>query len=212
MEVSINTAVKAKYINNTKSVDSINPQGIKEAKPFILILLQRYYGDNACTKSHFFVLRMCGTDSAVETLLAFEAREPRYADYEMTFKGASGYCLPCGNWKLKVEATPYGPMGLKLPKCAGHRQVYIGWSDTKQWKQGEIMIGEPSVDICKNMKSFTENMKENTIHSGKQVYEQLEEIVYEAFGRGEEIVLSVTNEGIADHRDNNRQNGRWTII
>ena len=203
-------------IVNTKSVQSETVGSESKdmgSKSKIDMFLSRYYGDNVCTKSKFYVIRyvMDGTGAWKQRdCFFFDACEPRYADYEKTFKGASRYCLPRGCWKLRMEATPYGPMGLKLPKCPGHRQVYIGWSDTRQWKEGEIMIGYSSIwQDCDSSEEREELMmkwqKESTIHSGKQAYDVLEKIVYEAFRDEAEIFLQVDNDGITDNRDNQRQ-------
>ena len=61
-------------------------------------------------------------------------------------------------------------------------------------------------DPSEEMKEFLmKSMMESTIHSGKQAYDVLEKIVYEAFRDGSEIFLQVDNGGITDNRDDYMQ-------
>ena len=103
------------------------------------IKLHRYYGDAEITKSVMEVFM----DGEEAPRMVCEAREVAFKDYTETFPGASRYCLPVGRWRMKVGRSPYSPMGLRVPRCPGHRQVFIGHKWARQWMEGEVLIGEP---------------------------------------------------------------------
>ena len=106
----------------------------------MVIKLHRYYGDDRITKSVMEVW----LDGDSEPRMVCEARESSYKKYEEAFAGASRYCLPVGRWQMKAGGGAYSPMGLRVPKCPGHRQVWLGHSWCRQCKVGEILIGEPA--------------------------------------------------------------------
>ena len=156
----------------------------------MVIQLHRYFGNDHITKSVMEVW-MDGEDSP---RLTCEARESAYSDYSESFAGASHYCLPVGKWKLKVGHSPYSPMGLRVPKCPGHRQVYIGHKWVRQCYEGEILIGEAV--LSEEYEGEWAHMY-CTIDNGEEVFRKLDALVYEAFGRLEEFWLEVDNENIA---------------
>ena len=160
----------------------------------MVIRLKRYYGDHAITKSVMEVW----LDGEAEPRLVCEAREPAYVEYTETFPGASRCCLPVGRWRMKVGQSPYGVMGLRVPRCPGHRQVYVGHRWGRQRFEGEVLIGET-----------TDNGQQTTdgrIVNGDVVYARLERLVYEAYGRGEEFWMEVT----ADYGLRTTDNGQRT--
>ena len=57
-------------------------------------------------------------DGELEPRMVCEARECSYVEYTETFPGASRCCLPVGRWRMKVGQSPYGVMGLRVPKSS----------------------------------------------------------------------------------------------
>ena len=162
-------------------------------KERMVIKLKRYYGDAEVTKSVMEVW----LDGEQEPRLVCEARETAYVNYAETFPGASRYCLPVGRWKMKAGGSPYSPMGLRVPRCPGHRQVFVGWKWARQWMEGEVLIGESQVPLCcpeggmKPCGQDEEEMRQRRIENGEEVFGRLDALVYEAFGKGEEMWLEV---------------------
>lgn len=156
----------------------------------MVIKLHRYYGDSEVTKSVMEVWM----DGEEEPRLVCEAREVAYRDYMETFPGASRYCLPVGRWRLKVGKSPYGPMGLRVPRCPGHRQVFIGHRWARQCFEGEVLIGEPVYHYETDENGLeVECPQKRRIENGEEVYKKLDKLVYEAFGKGEEFVMEIEN-------------------
>ena len=122
-----------------------------------------------------------------------EARESGYADYTETFPGASQFCLPVGRWKLKVGHSPYGPMGLRVTRCPGHRQVFIGHKWSRQCLEGEVLIGMPVMPAEHDGEWVHADC---TIDNGEATYKKLDKLVYAAYGKGEEFWMEVDNEGV----------------
>ena len=138
-------------------------------------------------------------DGELEPRMVCEARECSYVEYTETFPGASRCCLPVGRWRMKVGQSPYGVMGLRVPKCPGHRQVFVGHRWSRQCFEGEVLIGE-STDNGRR----TTDGGECRIVNGDVVYARLERLVYEAYGKGEEFWMEV----IADDGQQTTYNGR----
>ena len=163
----------------------------------MVIKLHRYYGDAEITKSVMEVFM----DGEAEPRLVCEAREVAFKDYTETFPGASRYCLPVGRWRMKVGKSPYGPIGLRVPRCPGHRQVFIGHRWSRQCFEGEVLIGAPSDSPQRGEKPCGEmvdeeklrEMKERRIENGEEVFQKLDVLVYEAFGKGEEFWVEIEN-------------------
>ena len=88
------------------------------------IKLKRYYGDESVTKSVMEVWM----EGEEEPRLVCEAREVGFRDYEDVFNGASSYCMPKGRWRMACGRGPYSPMGVRVVKCPGHRQVFFGYA------------------------------------------------------------------------------------
>jgi hypothetical protein len=148
------------------------------------IKLHRYYGDDFITKSVMEVWM----DGEEEPRMVCEAREAAYRDYTETFPGASQYCLPVGRWRLKVGGSPYGPMGLRVPKCPGHRQVFIGWKWSRQCFEGEVLIGEPVMPAEHEGEWSHEDCR---IDNGEETFRKLDKLVYEAYGKGEAFEILI---------------------
>ena len=157
----------------------------------MVIKLHRYYGDAEITKSVMEVFM----DGEAEPRLVCEAREVAFRDYTETFPGASRYCLPVGRWRMKVGKSPYSPMGLRVPRCPGHRQVFIGHRWSRQCFEGEVLIGAPRPpkgEGCRDVWEMDdEEMKERRIENGEEVFQKLDVLVYEAFGREEEFFIEI---------------------
>ena len=147
-------------------------------------------------------------DGELEPRMVCEARECSYVEYTETFPGASRCCLPVGRWRMKVGQSPYGVMGLRVPKCPGHRQVFVGHRWSRQCFEGEVLIGETT----DNGQQTTDNGEQTTdgggcrIVNGDVVYARLERLVYEAYGKGEEFWMEV----LADNGQLTTDNGRRT--
>ena len=154
----------------------------------MVIKLHRYYGDEDITKSVMEVF----LEGDSEPRMVCEAREAAYRDYTESFPGASRYCLPVGRWPLKVGKSPYGPMGLRVPKCPGHRQVFIGWKWSRQCLEGEVLIGEPVFHYYTDENGQeVEYPKKRRMENGEEVFRKLDKLVYEAFGKEEEFILQI---------------------
>ena len=145
--------------------------------------MKRYYGDAEVTKSVMEVWMQ----GEREPRMVCEAREAGFVDYAESFPGASRVCLPRGRWRMKVGRSPYGPMGLRVARCPGHRCVYVGHRWARQLMEGEVLIGE-------SLEGGLEEMRERRIENGEVVFGRLTELVYEAYGRGEEYWMEIDNE------------------
>ena len=139
-------------------------------------------------------------DGELEPRMVCEARECSYVEYTETFPGASRCCLPVGRWRMKVGQSPYGVMGLRVPKCPGHRQVFVGHRWSRQCFEGEVLIGETADNgqqTTDGGEQTTDNGRRTTdgggcrIVNGDVVYARLERLVYEAYGKGEEFWMEV---------------------
>ena len=148
----------------------------------MVIKLKRYYGDELVTKSVMEVF-MEGEDTP---RLTCEAREVRFKDYAETFAGASRYCLPRGKWRLTCGCTKFGTMTLRVAKCPGHRCVLLGYDVFRQAVNGMVCMGR-----VVNPEAPAE---ERVIDGGMEVYEELERLVYEAYGNAEDFSIEITNE------------------
>ncbi len=144
------------------------------------IKLHRYYGDDRITKSVMEVW----LDGDSEPRMVCEARESSYKKYEEAFAGASRYCLPVGRWRMKAGGGAYSPMGLRVPKCPGHRQVWLGHYYTDE--DGNVV----------------ECPQKRRIEHGEEVFKKLDALVYEAFGKMEEFYLEIDNKEIKTNVNN----------
>lgn len=162
------------------------------------ILLNRYYGDRLITKSEMKVY----LDGETEPRMVCDAREPKFCNYAFSFAGASSYCLPAGTHKMKCGNSPYSPMGLRVPRCAGHRCVFIGHKWSREFYEGEILVGQPyTVDFLKGpeiLPATEENRDLSHLEKKEETYAQLTELVYEAYAKGEEFWLIVDNSKVKD--------------
>ena len=150
----------------------------------MVIKLRRYYGDEQVTKSVMEVF----LEDEEKPHLKCEAREARFREYRETFPGASRYCLPVGRWRLKPGCSEFGTMTLRVTRCPGHRCVLLGWDAFRQWREGMVCMG-----VAVSQEAPAE---ERLIEGGMEVYGRLERLVYEAFGKGEEMWVEISNEGV----------------
>jgi hypothetical protein len=158
----------------------------------MVIKLKRYYGDEQVTKSVMEVL-MEGENTP---RLVCEAREVGFKDYAEAFPGASRYCLPRGKWRLECGGSPYSPMGVRVVKCPGHRQTYFGPCGDGYRKQqaGRVMIGEPVYRYYTDEEgNEVEYPKKRGMKNGREVYEQLDELLYEAYGTSQNFSVEISN-------------------
>ena len=166
----------------------------------MVIRLRRYYGDAEVTKS---VMEVWMQDEE-EPRMVCEAREAAFRDYGESFAGASRFCLPRGRWRMKPGGSPYGPMGLRVVRCPGHRQVFVGHRWSRQWLEGEVLIGVGVLAREWNTEEWGDDAvarkawedRKRRIERGDEVFARLTEMVYEAYGRGEEFWMEVENEKI----------------
>ena len=158
-------------------------------------------------------------DGELEPRMVCEARECSYVEYTETFPGASRCCLPVGRWRMKVGQSPYGVMGLRVPKCPGHRQVFVGHRWSRQCFEGEVLIGESTdngqqtTDGGEQTTDGGRRTRDGRIVNGDVVYARLERLVYEAYGKGEEFWMEVIADNGLLTTDNGRQladNGQQT--
>ena len=158
------------------------------------IKLHRYYGDETVTKSVMEVWM----DGEQEPRLVCEAREVGFKDYEAAFAGASRYCLPRGRWRLECGGGPYSPMGVRVVRCPGHRQTYFGYNAHRQQLAGEVLVGEPVFHYYTDEQTGerVELPKKRRVTNGEEVFWKLDALLYEAFGRGEEMWVEIDNEGV----------------
>lgn len=139
------------------------------------IHITRYYGDSTITKSYF---------SIEGTPFQCEAREPAYRDYTESFTGCSRYCLPTGQWKAHIKSSTYSPMTLILQPCPGHRSAKVIYSYLKQADTGNIVIGRANPQ---------DEPEYRQIEQSHETFLQLEKLLYEAYGRDEEIIVKIEN-------------------
>ena len=160
--------------------------------------MKRYYGDHRVTKSEAKVY----FDGETEPRMTFDAREPRFFNYTISFPGASSYCLPEGTFKMKVGNSPYSPMGLRIPRCAGHRCVFLGHKCTRESFEGEILIGQPIVidflDERVEVPVTPENRIESILRHEEETFAELTELVYEAYAKGEDFLIEIDNSEVLD--------------
>ena len=83
--------------------------------------LTRYYGDYNVTKSRFSLVADSG-----KVLLECEARELRYVDWENSKQdGASYWCMPRGEYELKVTSDVGNPLCYRVCGAIGHRNTKV---------------------------------------------------------------------------------------
>ena len=169
------------------------------------IKLKRYYGDAEVTKSVMEVYM----DGEAEPRMVCEAREVTYRDYTESFPGASRHCLPVGRWMMRVGRSPYGVMGLRVARCPGHRQVYIGHKWSRQCFEGEILVGEPVFHYYTDDEGQeVEYPPKRRIANGEEVFAKLDALVYEAWSRGEDFFIEIDNEALnSQHKETYRSCG-----
>lgn len=193
--------LRAIYICKTKNL--INHPLTENTKLLLTamkIKLNRYYGDEKVTKSTAEVYM----DGQTEPVLTFETREVGYADYTAAFPGCSSLCLPSGTYPLAVGSTPYGPMGLRVPKCPGHRCYYIGHRWDRQAIAGELLVGEPytpSLDLNEGIYlTEEEDRAERVIVNGAKIYDKLDSLVYQAYANNEDFTIEISNYNLKRYR------------
>lgn len=142
------------------------------------ILLDRYFGNDRCTKSTLTVV-----DGKGKELMRCEAREPRYADYAESFAGCSKYCLATGEFAAKPLSAEQSPMTLTVIKSPGHRCVRFGHDECKQMKANAILVGEP----------YGEEPQARKIHRQQETFDRLTQFVYRAYIAEESIMVETTN-------------------
>lgn len=163
----------------------------------MVIKLKRYYGDTEVTKSVMEVWM----DGETQPRMVCEAREVGFVDYEESFAGASRVCLPRGRWRMKVGRSPYGVMGLRVVRCPGHRCVYVGHRWARQAFEGEVLVGEGFLPREWDAVEWGDDPvarkrwedRKRRIEFGDVVFEKLNGLVYEAWGKGEEFWMEVEN-------------------
>ena len=156
----------------------------------MVIKLHRYYGDAEVTKSVMEVWM----DGEGAPRMVCEAREAAWRDYRESFPGASRFCLPAGRWRMAVGRSPYGAMGLRVPRCPGHRQVFIGHRWARQVFEGEILVGEPVFHYYTDeLGNEVEYPKKRRIENGEDTFRKLEALVYEAYGKQEGFWIEIEN-------------------
>lgn len=163
------------------------------------ILLKRYWAGANETKSVMSVYM----GEEPEARMVCEAREALFFDYQVSFMGASHYCLPRGTYKMKVGNSPYGPMGLRIPRCPGHRCVFIGHSWSRQSFEGEILIGMPySYNLEEQTFIPTGELRQfdSLIKDGEETFARLNKLVYEAYANGEDFWITIDNSEVEDHQ------------
>ena len=154
------------------------------------IKLHRYYGDEAVTKSVMEVW-MEGEEAP---RLVCEAREVGFRDYEEAFPGASNYCMPKGRWRMACGGGPYSPMGVRVVRCPGHRQVFFGYSAQRVALPDRVMMGRPVFHYYTDEEGReVEYPPKRGMKDGEEVFWELDELLYEAFGKGEEMWCEVEN-------------------
>lgn len=143
------------------------------------IIVERYYGDENVTKSHFRVESEQG-----ECLLRCECREVMFANYQEAFEGCSKCCLAEGVWECRIKATLLSAMTVSIFRSPGHRSTNILWDERRQAKANTILIGqgdgEPEAE-WRRMKNQQE------------MFGRFERLVYQAYAAGEKIMLRVIN-------------------
>ena len=99
--------------------------------------------------------------------------------------------------------SPYGPMGLRVVRCPGHRQVYIGHRWGRQCVEGEILIGEAVYHYYTDENGQeVEYPKKRRIDRGEETYRKLDKLVYEAYCRGEEFFIQIENWSHTENTEN----------
>ena len=159
------------------------------------IKLKRYYGDESVTKSVMEVWM----EGEEEPRLVCEAREVGFRDYAEVFNGASNYCMPKGRWRMACGRGPYSPMGVRVVKCPGHRQVFFGFAPGGRALPDRVMMGRPVYHYYTDEDGHeVEYPPKRGMKDGEEVFGELDALLYEAFGRGEEMWCEVENEAPSD--------------
>ena len=88
-------------------------------------------------------------------------------------------------------------MGVRVVKCPGHRQTYFGpcGDGYRQRMPGRVLIGEPVYRYYRDEEgNRVEYPKKRGMRNGDEVYEKLDELLYEAYGSSQEFTIEITNE------------------
>ncbi|MBQ0022505.1 MAG: hypothetical protein KBT29_04615 [Prevotellaceae bacterium] len=146
-------------------------------------ILQRYYGDYNVTKSHFTLLT---NDDKV--LLQCEARELRYVDWENEKQpGSSYWCMPRGEFELRVASDPGNPLCYRVCGAVGHRstKVCVDLASHDDRRFNRILLGFSDGNPDPSQRNLCDK---------ERCRDMLYQAVREGIVRGEEVRMVVENQ------------------
>ena len=152
------------------------------------LLLKRYFGGNEVTKSYLKVW----VDGKL--VLELEARELAYKSYSKKFAGSTCFCIPSGTFCMKARSTKFGLMTLRTQRIPCHSDVVVGWNDSDQPERNAIIVGMSDGEPDPMMRGIVKS---------RQAFEMLTPYVYQTFGQ--DVTLTVTNDGILTEEEYKRQ-------
>jgi len=104
-----------------------------------------------------------------------DANEQRYKDYSEKFPQCTNYCLPEGEWKLKLVGSEFSGLTLATTRCPGHNGMVIGWAGSSfKTRYQMVLIGERDDDEYETPEDWIDSYLEN----GMQKFGELNELVY----------------------------------
>ena len=90
-------------------------------------------------------------------------------------------------------------MGVRVVRCPGHRQVFFGYAPNGRALPDRVMVGRPVFRYYTDEEGReVEYPPKRGMKDGEEVFWKLDELLYEAFGKGEEMWCEVDNEGVED--------------
>jgi len=153
------------------------------------LTLNRQFGGKFMTCSKL-TIRPNDSD---EVLFECDVNEKKYAYYNDKFPKCSEFCLPFGQYQLKLGATEYSGMTLKTTHCPGHNGYAIGYDVTRQTKTGAMLVGIRDDQKCEDIDDWYDSY----LLRPKDTFEKLNALVYQR-ALLEENTITIINDNIIE--------------
>lgn len=139
------------------------------------VKLIRYFGNDAVTKSLLVV------DAAGERFEC-EARETQFRSYTEPFAGSRTFCLPEGRLMGRIRSTLVSPLTLCIGRTLRSCCTLVAYDEKRESKAGYILVGKADKSI---------SPEERCLHSQKETFETLSDLLRKAYAKGESVDVEV---------------------
>jgi len=136
----------------------------------MIFKLIRQFGDNKMTCSKLQVF----ANENPQMLMECDANEERWKDYTDYFPGCSNFCLPKGEFEVKLKSSKYSGMTVSATHSPGHNGTMFGYEYTRQTKHGVVLIGVRDDQEPESPEEWHDSM----LTKQKETFERFNELVY----------------------------------